>query len=258
MNTRLVWLLCMIFSTCNYRKLTVKASPEPITRKEGVYYFVKIGMSPPLCFAKEEVSTAAFCGFLNDVGYSLPAVRVEGIEISGADQARLQIGGYEHHTQSRVFLVEHPASNVVRRNGHFEPESESDADRPANSVTFFGAQAYCEWLARRTGENVRLPTELEWHACASSLAGEGAPLIGCPGDVWEWCQDWFIPGRSFRLCESYTPPEAGEQPYPKHVIRGGKYMNRGLATINDRAGSLLLGGGLGEQPIGFRVVIAGK
>jgi formylglycine-generating enzyme required for sulfatase activity len=158
---------------------------------------------------------------------------------------------------------------------------------PVCGVSFFAAQAYCQWLAQRTGAAVRLPTEAEWEwAARGGLRGMPYPLGERPGravlftkgisgpsaagtsepngyglrdmvgNVWEWCSDSF--GAADYLLSSQDPrtnaelvrshPAAGDK-----VVRGGAWNSqRELVRLYTR----------GSQPadwctpfLGFRVAI---
>ena len=47
------------------------------------------------------------------------------------------------------------------------------AGYPAISIARGGAEAFCEWLSKKTGKRYRLPTEAEWAHAAALAAGSG-------------------------------------------------------------------------------------
>jgi formylglycine-generating enzyme required for sulfatase activity len=62
---------------------------------------------------------------------------------------------------------------------------------PVVGVTWYEAEAYCNWLSEVTGQPIRLPTEAEWEKAAryKDLAGLGDPrglhMLWPWGDTWD-------------------------------------------------------------------------
>lgn len=50
-------------------------------------------------------------------------------------------------------------------------------DRPINNITWYEAEAYCNWLSKKTGENYTLPTEAQWERTARGPD---------PGRIFPW------------------------------------------------------------------------
>ncbi|MGY4285396.1 formylglycine-generating enzyme required for sulfatase activity [Bradyrhizobium sp. LM2.7] len=59
-------------------------------------------------------------------------------------------------------------------------------DRPAVQVSWHDAQAYADWLSRKTGHRYRLPSDAEWaFAAGSRFKDDGSPVDGSdPAKRW--------------------------------------------------------------------------
>jgi sulfatase modifying factor 1 len=129
------------------------------------------------------------------------------------------------------------------QSGNFHP------DQPVIGVSWDDAQAYIQWLGKRTGVAYRLPTEAQWEYAArggeayryagsddpgavawysanannqTHVVGGKAPngygLYDMSGNVYEWCQDWYG-DYSRRKANDPQGPARG----PARVVRGGSF-----------------------------------
>ena len=128
---------------------------------------------------------------------------------------------------------------------------------PVVGVSWYEAEAYCNWLHSKTDKEYRLPTEAEWEKAArgtegfvypwgdewhseycnsvESQLGRSSPVgiflsgkspYGCldlAGNVWEWCIDWYDEDY-YRQNPIQNPlgPVSGEF----RVLRGGSWVSQ--------------------------------
>ncbi|MBN1342350.1 MAG: SUMF1/EgtB/PvdO family nonheme iron enzyme [Phycisphaerae bacterium] len=141
--------------------------------------------------------------------------------------------------------------------------------RPAITMSHRSATTYCQWLSRVTGKKYRLPTEAEWeYACRggtksafffdpgktgekpfafysensgekthppSAVAPNPFGLLNMPGNVCEFCLDWYDEKAYSGAPEGVAivdprGPEKGKE----HVIRGGSFLT-GLSELRSAA-----------------------
>lgn len=139
------------------QEFTMGSSPRsPGFKPDEVQHLVRLSA---YSIGVYEVTNVEFCEFLNELGNrydsGIPWVltdRLESCLIREVDGAFLPVSGAE--------------------------------SRPVVTVTWNGANAYCDWLSEKTGASYRLPTEAEWE-CASR-AGTST--------IWPW-GDHFDSGR---------------------------------------------------------------
>jgi len=165
----------------------------------------------------------------------------------------------------------------------FNPEHKKMRRSPSSgnndavvNVTWYDAQAFCQWLSDKEGLPYRLPTEAEWeYACRAgttsayytgqvlpdefsrksnmSLAvGQTPPnpwgLYDMHGNVEEWCLDWYGPYK-----QGLQVDPVGRVTGDFRVTRGGSYSTPlyYLRSAN-RLGTIPQDK---NQLIGFRVVL---
>jgi formylglycine-generating enzyme required for sulfatase activity len=160
----------------------------------------------------------------------------------------------------------------------------SDPDQPVVGTTWYDATAYCEWLSRRTGEIVRLPTEAEWERAArggredelypwGDLSPSERPYHGYdlrtggpervsvnePNDfglydmsegVHEWCSDYYD-RNYYRTSPERNPP--GPLSGERRASRGGSWRHH--VKFSRCAARSSLPPGFRYADYGFRIAL---
>jgi len=134
---------------------------------------------------------------------TLNAFWIGKYEVTNREYAAfIRDGGY---TTSAYWLPE--GWSFLQRFGWKEPRRWRDKDYngpdkstyPVCGVSWFEAQAYCRWLAEKTGKPYRLPRETEWEKAAR----------GTDGRVFPWGMFW-----NPYLCNWLGDTKGDRQPHP--------------------------------------------
>ncbi len=197
--------------------------------------------------SKYEVTNRQYIDFLNAIGAN----------------------GNGSHLGRKYIDMDDADCAIGYRNGRFYFKGSSvapSADCPVVEVSWYGAVAFCEWMSKKTGRTIRLPTEAEWEYAArggkksrgykyagsnnvdavawysGNSGGKTHPigqkqpnelgLYDMSGNVWEWCLDWYD-SKYYSKSPRHNPrgPNSGMA----RVLRGGNwYYDAFFARVSVR------------------------
>ncbi len=193
--------------------------------------------------ARQLVSNAEFREFVADGGYRDDAL--------WTDEGR----GWLHYTRA-----EHPKFWLRRGDAFLQRNLLDEVPLPLDwpvEVNCLEAQAYCAWLARRTGEHVSLPTEAHWQALRATVPGDqptwtAAPgninlehfASSCPvtaflqgdfcdvvGNVWQWTRTPIMPFKGFEVHPLYDDFSVPTFDGRHNLIKGGSWISTGNEAL---------------------------
>lgn len=131
---------------------------------------------------------------------------------------------------------------------------------PIRNISWNAANAYCQWLSEKTGEEYRMPSEAEWYIASldaqersysTSLAtpdsdpSSPANVMGC---LWEFTSSAYLP---LSRLEGLTF-SAGEIPQTDIIVKGGSYINSPSSVSRESVG--VMERSVTSDYAGFRLV----
>ncbi|HAU37527.1 MAG TPA: DNA recombination protein RecF [Phycisphaerales bacterium] len=141
----------------------------------------------PFYLAETPVTLDQFTAFVKDSGYQTEAERTPP-RVTGSEVR----GGRAELVRSRVYTWRNPGF-------------EQKGDHPVVRVSWNDAQAFCDWLSKKSGRKVHLPTEAQWEYACRAGTKTAYPWGGNPDDGKGWAN-----GRDQSYRKMY-PKGAAEQ-----------------------------------------------
>jgi formylglycine-generating enzyme len=126
-----------------------------------------VTLSKPFFLGATHVTVDQFAAFIKDSGYKTEAEKEtasDGIEIKDGNIELKKITGCSWRT----------------------PGFEQKGDHPVVEVSWNDARAFCDWLSKKTGKKVTLPTEAQWEYACRAGAATTYPWGDNPDDGKGW------------------------------------------------------------------------
>ncbi len=186
------------------------------------------------------IGSTAGAGFIFDNEKWAHTVEIPAFRIARAPVTQSEYANFLDATGAKHpgYWKRDPQGGWLRR--HFDRWVPIEPHRPVANISWFEADAYCQWAGRR------LPTEFEWEVAATgsnrssanldwSAGGccdvasfaNGDSIYGCRqmiGNVWEWTSSDFLPYEGF----SEDPYKEYSSPWFRthKTLRGGAWSTR--------------------------------
>ncbi len=178
----------------------------------------------PFALATRLVNNADYLAFIDDGGYSNPALWLsEGWAVVQAEAWRAPLYWEQVEDEWRVMTL-----GGLRR---FNPAE------PVCHLSYYEADAFAAWAGKR------LPTEVEWEHAAREVpvAGnfleqgwlhphppdDGPSIKQLFGDVWEWTGSAYLPYPGYRAAAGALGEYNGKFMCSQMVLRGGSCATAG-------------------------------
>jgi formylglycine-generating enzyme required for sulfatase activity len=152
-----------------------KLSPAEVTKKcggdEGWYKDEhprhKVRITRPFHMGQTHVTVDQFAAFVKDSGYKTDA---------------------EKDGWSVVFEIRDGKADLKKGDGASwrKPGFDQTGDHPVVHISWNDAKAFCDWLSKRSGKTVRLPTEAEWEYACRAGTTTAYPWGDKPDDGKGW------------------------------------------------------------------------
>ena len=206
---------------------------------------------PAFKAARQLVSNAEFLAFVEDGGYA----REEWWTEEGRGWLRYRRAGHPKFWSRRS-----GAAGIAYWQRNLLNEMPLPLNWPVE-VNCLEAQAYCAWLAARTGENVQLPTEPHWYALRNTLppafsadqsaweqspgninlerGASSTPVDAFPqgdfcdliGNVWQWTRTPIMPFEGFEVHPLYDDFSVPTFDGRHNLIKGGSWISTGNEAL---------------------------